>query len=98
MRISAIVLQIGIDHHRNQLLKAGFWLPSKRLTSPGRIPTEIVDFRWADEHSIDANIIFIIQIDVLKCDLKKIFDGMTDTRSNNKILWSVSLQHHPHSQ
>src|SRR5580700_220039 len=51
-------IQIGFDHHGNELLEAHFGLPAQRAPGFARIPDQHVDFGRTNETRIDYHVGF----------------------------------------
>ena len=87
---------VGVDHHRHQLLECHRRLPSERALSPcsrrqsgDRLPRDA-------ERRIDAHVLLPVETGVTERDLHELLHRVADAGRDDVIVGLVLLQHQPH--
>src|SRR5262245_45307986 len=92
-----IALLLFRTHHSgNYLCKANPWSPAELPCRLRGVAPRIANVCGTSERIIAFNVVLPSQSNFGKCSRHKFIQPVGYTRSNNKILGPIMLQHHPH--
>src|SRR5262245_13468319 len=92
----AAFLLFRMDHSRNDLCKADPWSPAELPCRLRGVAPRIANVSGASERIIAFDVVLPSQSNFGKRGGHEFIQPVGCTRSNNKILGPIVLQHHPH--
>src|SRR5580692_3862358 len=89
-------LQVGLDHHRHQLLEADLWLPAELIGGLGRVRAQLVYLGGPDEGGVGDDVVPPVEAHHGERQLHQLANAVRNTGPYHEVSGLVPHDHQVH--
>src|SRR5688572_5265897 len=92
----ACQLEVGVDHHADQLRECDAWAPAELLRSKRGVTPQVIDLRGPEVTRVGTYVLLPVQVNTAERRIEEFTNRVAFPGSDDVVGRHVLLQHQPH--